>query len=559
MSAKAISEFDGKRILAKWLPMPPSYASSAASSTAVPELSFLPSTKLARVNLEWESSSSAYVPSADESASSHASAAVSNASFVPDKAMVVRQLGAIFADLEIKEPWLLSDKLVVKPDQLIKRRGKLGLLGINLTWTEVKHWITDRAGAPVQVDSVHGTLKSFIVEPFLPHPQETEHYVCIQSVRDGDVLFFYDKGGIDIGDVDSKAKTLTIPTGSDALGFKSQISASLLSEIKNEAKKGVLVDFICRLFAVYQDLHFTYLEINPLVVLDPTPQQPQPVVVYLDLAAKLDQTGEFECGKYWSQALTPLGSLPVSIQFPAPFGREMTREEAYIADLDAKTGASLKLTVLNPTGRVWTMVAGGGASVVYSDAIAAHGFSSELANYGEYSGAPSEAQTFEYAKTILDLMTRGQTNPKGKVLIIGGGIANFTNVAATFKGIVRALKTFQARIIRHSVSIFVRRGGPNYQEGLKAMRELGDSLGVPIHVYGPETHITAVVPMALGLQPVANAAKAGENSDLSATERMFYGQSANPAAIASNSSLNSVSNRAEPEIVRHNPSDHMAH
>jgi ATP citrate (pro-S)-lyase len=59
--------------------------------------------------------------------------------------------------------------------------------------------------------------------------------------------------------------------------------------------------------------------------------------------------------------------------FPAPFGRELTREEAYIQDLDAKTGASLKLTVLNAQGRVWTMVAGGGASVVYSDAIAGAG------------------------------------------------------------------------------------------------------------------------------------------------------------------------------------------
>lgn len=46
------------------------------------------------------------------------------------------------------------------------------------------------------------------------------------------------------------------------------------------------------------------------------------------------------------------------------------------------------------------MVAGGGASVVYSDAIAAHGFAHELANYGEYSGAPTENQTYEYAKTI---------------------------------------------------------------------------------------------------------------------------------------------------------------
>jgi hypothetical protein len=34
------------------------------------------------------------------------------------------------------------------------------------------------------------------------------------------------------------------------------------------------------------------------------------------------------------------------------------------------------------------------------------------------------------------------------------------------------------------------------------MRDLGDSLGVPIHVFGPETHITAIVPMALGLAPI---------------------------------------------------------
>ncbi|KAG2059906.1 hypothetical protein BDR06DRAFT_948605 [Suillus hirtellus] len=42
------------------------------------------------------------------------------------------------------------------------------------------------------------------------------------------------------------------------------------------------------------------------------------------------------------------------------------------------------------------MVADGGASVVYSDAIAAARFTHELANYGEYSGG----QTFEYGKTV---------------------------------------------------------------------------------------------------------------------------------------------------------------
>ena len=82
----------------------------------------------------------------------------------------------------------------------------------------------------------------------------------------------------------------------------------------------------------------------------------------------------------------------------------------------------------------------------------------------------------------VDLMTRGNPNPEGKLLIIGGGIANFTNVASTFKGIIRALKQFQQQLQAHKVKIFVRRGGPNYQEGLKAMRLLGETLGVEIQV-----------------------------------------------------------------------------
>lgn len=97
-------------------------------------------------------------------------------------------------------------------------------------------------------------------------------------------------------------------------------------------------------------------------------------------------------------------------------------------------------------------------------------------------------------------MTRGKPHSDGKILIIGGGIANFTNVAATFKGIIRALKEYKGPLSAHHVRIFVRRGGPNYQEGLKAMRLLGESLGVEIKVYGPDTHITAIVPLALGIK-----------------------------------------------------------
>ena len=93
-------------------------------------------------------------------------------------------------------------------------------------------------------------------------------------------------------------------------------------------------------------------------------------------------------------------------------------------------------------------------------------------------------------------MTR-EKDPRGKYLLIGGGIANFTDVANTFKGIIRALKEYRQKLIDNKVKIYVRRGGPNYKEGLRQMKELGQSLGVPIEVYGPETHMTKIVALAL--------------------------------------------------------------
>lgn len=380
-----------------------------------------------------------------------------------------------------KEPWLLTHKLVVKPDQLIKRRGKAGLVWLNLDLEGAKKIITENMGREIELEGVTGKLNCFIIEPFLPFTEE--YYICMHSLREKDEILFYHEGGVDVGDVDAKAEKLAVPVGTTP--SVDELSTKLLKHVPEGAGKLQLALFFSALYKFYVDLSFTYLEINPIVVVEGGKVTP------LDLAAKLDLTAAFDCAKLWGD-----------LEFPGPFGRDSTKEEEHIAALDEKTGASLKLTVLNPKGRVWTMVAGGGASVIYSDTICDMGFAHEMANYGEYSGAPTEALTFEYAKTILDLMTRDPVDQPGfevkpKCLIVGGGIANFTNVATTFGGIIRAMKAYRDKIISHKIGIWVRRGGPNYEEGLKAIREAGANLGIPTHVYGPETHITAVVPMAL--------------------------------------------------------------
>jgi len=371
--------------------------------------------------------------------------------------------------------WLASEKLVVKPDQLIKRRGKNKLLLLNASWKDAEKWINERMNKPITVGTVTGVLDHFIVEPFIPHKENDEYYLAIVSNRQGDQILFHHQGGINVGDVDTKAVKMQVAAGE--LPTASDIEKKLLGKAPGDRKK-LIAGFIEGMYKFYADLNYAYLEINPFVV---TKNKIYP----LDLAAKLDDTGEFVSGAKWG-----------NITFPSPFGRTLTKEEAYIEELDSKTGASLKLTVLNPEGRVWTMVAGGGASVIYADTITDLGFMSEMANYGEYSGDPNEEFTYLYARTVLDLMTR-KKNPKGKFLLIGGGIANFTDVANTFKGIVRALKEYKDRLRENKVKIYVRRGGPNYKEGLRIMRELGNELGVPIEVYGPETHMTKIVSMAL--------------------------------------------------------------
>jgi len=85
---------------------------------------------------------------------------------------------------EVKYPWLLTKdaRFVAKPDQLIKRRGKAGLLALNKSWEDARDWIAARARKVQKVETVDGILRTFLVEPFVPHPANTEYYICIQSV-----------------------------------------------------------------------------------------------------------------------------------------------------------------------------------------------------------------------------------------------------------------------------------------------------------------------------------------------------------------------------------------
>ncbi len=383
-----------------------------------------------------------------------------------------------FTELERENPWLKEERLVAKPDQLFGKRGKNDLLFVNKGWAEVQEWIKERMNKKTTITQTTGkttgVLNHFLVEQFVPHDEE--YYVAITTHRDYDTIHFSTKGGVDIEEVWDSVVELNIPILSNIDDM--DVEGFLPDEIGDKKQK--MAFFIKALYKMLVDHQIVYLELNPFTLVDDK-------IVPLDAVCKVDDYASYQCAEKWGD-----------LEFPSPFGLFKTKAEERIDDLDKRTGSSLKLTSLNPEGRVWLLVAGGGASVIYTDTVADLGFADELANYGEYSGNPTTELTYEYTKTILGLMTQ-QKDEQGrpKFLLIGGGIANFTDVAKTFTGIIQAIEEYANKLKETNVKIYVRRGGPNYKEGLELMRKLGKRIGIPIDVYGPETHMTRIVSMAL--------------------------------------------------------------
>jgi ATP-citrate lyase beta-subunit len=411
---------------------------------------------------------------------------------------ILVQNGTELKEAAAQKSWLKEKALVAKPDMLFGKRGKNGLVLFrdekpgDVTLEKAAAWIDEKTSEKQEVyfsfdgDTPKGEpkvdyLTHFVVEPFTPHSQEEEYYISATCVGDEDVLYMSAEGGMEVEEGwDEKVTEVAFPITATEEEIAEKIKANVPADVA-EADKASFAEFAIGFFKAYRELNFAYLEINPFVMQGNK-------IELLDMVAKLDDTAGFLMRDAWGD-----------VEYPTAFGMEEKSPEVLaIEDADAKSGASLKLTILKPEARIWTMVAGGGASVVYADTIADLAGIDDLANYGEYSGGPTTGETKFYAETLLDLMTREKdAQGREKILIIGGAIANFTDVAKTFTGIIQAFENYADKMKETGIKIYVRRGGPNYEKGLKDIKEAADRLGLYIEVYGPETHVTDIVRMAL--------------------------------------------------------------
>lgn len=372
------------------------------------------------------------------------------------KTIVHEALGLPYTGWSVNNEASLKDiaghkNYVVKVDQAIKGRFKKGLVELNVPKAKLSSVVKKFAGQGYE---------HFIVEPYVAHENDDERYISMAQRREGISLSYSKRGGVDIEANPESIVTVQIGEKTD------------WKKLANETAIGA--EQLQTLVRVFRENHFVFLEINPYIVGDD--------VKLLDLAVEADDAG---------MNFAP-GWTGVDVREPK---QALTSEEHAVHVLDKGSDASFNLSVINPHGSIFLLLSGGGASVVIADEIYNQGFGAQLANYGEYSGNPQAHEAQKYTAEVLKLLLA--SNAPKKVLFVGGAVANFTDIATTFAGVIAAIDDVADRLAKANVKIYVRRGGPRQEIGLENIRKALEKHGLLGGVYDPSTTITDALGAAL--------------------------------------------------------------
>lgn len=348
-------------------------------------------------------------------------------------------------DYQEKMNALSTDSFVVKVDVGVKKRNKQGL---------VKVGVNKEEALEVVEQYFKGGYQRVLVEPLVQHEHHEEKYVSVELVRQGFSIISSAEGGVSVEEGDSTIVTSCPYNSVDVpLPGASASTNQLVSNIIETMKRYQLV----------------FVEINPYV-------EQGGEVKLLDMAVQVDS--EF------------VPRLPVWVGKHVVDGRQRSLYEEEIEKISDQSPATFSLKVLNEDASIYTLLSGGGASLVTLDTLVHQNLQQEIGNYGEYSGAPSREETKLYTAVILKLLLRSKA--KKKVLLIVGGVANFTDITTTFSGIIDALSERTEELKAQGVSVIVRRGGPRQKEGLQRMEDFLRSSDIIHSVNSPAATIAEI-------------------------------------------------------------------
>lgn len=332
-----------------------------------------------------------------------------------------------YEDLGLKD-------VVVKAQVLSGKRGKNN--GIKFCSSALEVEIAVREMFETQIRGQY--VAAVLIEEKLGILEEQYVSIVYDTNRKQPMLIYSCAGGMDIEDVAEdliEKRELGIMNqelGFDGIPFAQELWNCFLSEDTRQ------------------------VEINPLV------KTADGRFVAADAKVAIDDDAFYRHDEWKNlEPRTMLGRLPTERELAV---KKIDEGEAYYRGTAGK--------YIEMDGDIAILFSGGGASIANMDALIKCGL--KPANYTEYSGNPPREKVAALAKIVL-------SKPGLRGLWIAGGVANFTNIADTFAGIVDAIDE-----VKPTYPIVVRRAGPNEEEGMRLMKECAERNRLNMKMFGKE-------------------------------------------------------------------------
>jgi len=379
---------------------------------------------------------------------------------------VPEYLTAEASDTEIRDAlkrW--GGRGLVKADVLSGKRGRSGAVVEVTDYVEAQKELKRVQGIEI---GGHIPRTAYIVQ-HIPSKIELYTAVTYNSRCTGPAITVSLAGGMDIEEVDDDRKII-LPI--DIYKWLDAYQASDLLEKLEYPKDGVslmsrsLVEFV----DMFRSTGMRMCEVNPWRI------TPDGKPYACDFKAVFDE------------ANFKFKNLGIELhEYPAiktPFEEEMAawsasshQGQAHVAEL----GGDMILPILF----------GGGASTIVVETLTQNGGSPLFLS--DFGGNPPYERMFGTAKICFE-----HNLPKASLILILGGKANNTLIDVTFKAIADALVAYVEEHGPISTPVIIGRGGPRLLQGLLAMKDTLDSLGLPHVIFGPDTPVTQVAEYAAG-------------------------------------------------------------
>ncbi len=360
-------------------------------------------------------------------------------------------------------------KCVVKPVFYggVGKKGKAGLVRIVDSAADAMQAKHDLYFAEHVFNNEKIRANGVTFEEFIPSDYEIYFNLntSTQSRRASFTLTHH--GGVDIEEL--PPYMIVNRSFNSVTGLKAYHIVDALAELNAPQEiMSPLVQYLPKLWCLYNDFGFTTLELNPIRM---EKRNGKYVPVACDFKAQFDKDNPL-----WKRL-----NLPEEI-----FHSNLSEFEAEINQLRTYQGQS-DVVVINPKGTITPFMFGGGANSAATEVL-----SQRTTISSDFGGNPPYEKMYQIARIVYKYWFQ-QSN----VLLIIGGKANNTDIFVTFKGMFDALRDHINENGKHDIYVVVGRGGPNLIKGFSYAVNILDNLGIPYKFFGYDSSMLDVIQYAV--------------------------------------------------------------